>query len=177
VTGASDADVIEESLRDVGRFGEIFDRHAQAIFRFLGRRIGPDDAGDVLGDVFLAAFEARGRYDGRQPTALPWLYGIASNLLGKHYRQRASELRALERMIGHSAPDDHADAVSAAADAEVQLRGLAKVLEELPAGEREVLLMFAWEELSYGEIARATSLSHGAFATEPGAAATARGGR
>ena len=88
---------MEESLVDVGRFGEIFDRHAPAIFRFLGRRIGPDDAGDLLGDVFLAAFEARFRYDPDCPSALPWLYGIASNLLSKHLRHRASELRVLER--------------------------------------------------------------------------------
>jgi len=38
--------LMEESFVDAARFGDIFDRHAQAIFRFLGRRIGPDDAGD-----------------------------------------------------------------------------------------------------------------------------------
>jgi hypothetical protein len=39
---SSDAELMVESLADVGRFGEIFDRHAPAIFRLLGRRIGPD---------------------------------------------------------------------------------------------------------------------------------------
>ncbi|MGI8756246.1 MAG: RNA polymerase sigma factor, partial [Acidimicrobiales bacterium] len=63
MTRSSDAELMAESLVDVGRFGEIFDRHAQAIFRFLGRRIGPDEAGDLLSEVFLAAFEARVRYD------------------------------------------------------------------------------------------------------------------
>ena len=161
MTGPSDAELIEESLRDFGRFGEIFDRHAQAIFRFLGRRIGPDDAGDVLGDVFLAAFEARGRYEGRQESALPWLYGIASNLLGKRFRQRAAELRALGRMVGQNAVRDHAEAVTAAVDAEVQLRGMAKLLDELPAGERDALLLHAWEDLTYGEIADALRIPVG----------------
>src|SRR5438552_4465765 len=111
MTAPSDAALIEDSLRDLDRFGEIFDRHAQAIFRFLGRRIGPDDAGDLLGDVFLAAFQARVRYDARHQSALPWLYGISSNLLSKHFRRRASELRVLERLVGQNDLRDHAEAV------------------------------------------------------------------
>ena len=152
---------MEESLVDVGRFGEIFVRHAPAIFRFLGRRIGPDDAGDLLSEVFLAAFEARMRYDPRRPSALPWLYGIASNLLNKHYRHRASELRVLERMLVQSDPHDHADSVTASVDAQVQLRAMAKLLEELPASERDALLLFAWEDLTYGEIAGALGVPTG----------------
>lgn len=150
-----------ESLVDVGRFGEIFDRHAQAIFRFLGRRIGPDEAGDLLSEVFLAAFEARVRYDRSRPSALPWLYGIASNLLNKHYRRRASELRVLERMLVQSDPHDHADSVTASVDAQVQLRAMAKLLEELPASERDALLLYAWEDLTYGEIAGALGVPTG----------------
>ena len=157
----SDAALIEESLSDFDRFGEIFDRHAQAIFRFLGRRIGPDDAGDLLADVFLAAFEARTRYDGSHGSALPWLYGISSNLLRKHFRRRASDLRRLERMVGNDEPHDHAEAVTASVDAQVQLRGIAKLLEGLPAGERDALLLHAWEDLTYDEIAGALGIPIG----------------
>jgi RNA polymerase sigma factor (sigma-70 family) len=161
MTRASDAELMEESLVDVGRFGEIFDRHAPAIFRFLGRRIGPDDAGDLLSEVFLAAFEARTRYDRGRPSALPWLYGIASNLLNKHHRHRASELRALERMLVQGDPHDHADWVTASVDAQVQLRAMAKLLEELPGGERDALLLYAWEDLTYDEVAGALGVPTG----------------
>ena len=161
MSGASDGELIEESLRDVDRFGEIFDRHALSIFRFLARRIGPDEAGDVLGEVFLAAFEARPRFDQRHSTALPWLYGIASRLLGKHYRRLASELGALERAAAQADAWDHAEDVSAAADAQIELRAMAKVIEELPAGEREALLLYAWEDLTYGEIAAALGIPVG----------------
>ena len=150
-----------ESLVDAGRFGEIFDRHAHAIFRFLGRRIGPDDAGDLLSEVFLAAFEARTRYDPGRPSALPWLYGIASNLLHKHHRRRASELAVLERVLLQGHPHDHADRVTASVDAQVQLRAMAKLLEELPAGERDALLLYAWEDLRYAEIAGALGVPTG----------------
>jgi RNA polymerase sigma factor (sigma-70 family) len=153
VSAGSDAEVVEASLVDAGRFGEIFDRHAPAIFRYLGRRIGPDDAGDLLGDVFLAAFEARPRFDRTSASALPWLYGIAANLLGKHHRRRAAERRALERVVADDEPRDHADAVSAAIDARARLRTLAALLGALPAGERDALLLYAWEDLSYREVA------------------------
>ena len=78
--GRSDAELIIESLDEPARFGEIFDRYAEPVFRYLARRIGPDDASDLLADVFLAAFEARFRYASDFSTALAWLYGIASNL-------------------------------------------------------------------------------------------------
>jgi len=161
VSRSSDAEVVAQSLVDGGRFGEIFDRHASAIFRFLARRIGPDDAGDLLSQVFLAAFEARERYDRDRPSALPWLYGIASNLLHKQHRRRASELRLLERVSLPGDPQDHADAVSASIDAQVQLRAMAKLLEELSVGERDALLLYAWEDLTYGEVASALGVPIG----------------
>ncbi|HEY6739130.1 MAG TPA: phosphoribosylaminoimidazolesuccinocarboxamide synthase, partial [Actinopolymorphaceae bacterium] len=161
MTRSSDAELIEESLVDAGRFGEIFDRHAQAVFRFLGRRIGPDDAGDLLSEVFLAAFASRGRYDRTRPSARPWLYGIASNLLGKHHRHRAAELRALERVLDRADPHDHADAVTASVDAQVALRAVAKVLAELPTIERDALLLFAGEDLTYREVAAALGVPTG----------------
>jgi RNA polymerase sigma factor (sigma-70 family) len=161
VTGVSDAEVITASIDDPARFGEIFDRHAQPIFRFLGRRIGADRADDILGDVFLAAFEQRGRYDRDRSSALPWLYGIASNLMRKHFRRRASELRALGRLTDLDAADDPTDAVAASLDARAGLRATAKVLEQLPAGERNVLLLYAWEDLGYTQIADALGVPVG----------------
>src|SRR5436305_3799928 len=117
-----------ESLDEPARFGEIFDRHAGAVFRYLARRIGPDDASDLLADVFVAAFEARFRYASDFSTALPWLYGIASNLLRKHFRRRAGELRMLDRLVqgapGAPGHRDHADAVTDIVDAQLKVRAM-----------------------------------------------------
>jgi RNA polymerase sigma factor (sigma-70 family) len=161
VTGRSDAELIIESRDVPARFGDIFDRHAAAIFRYLARRIGPDDASDLLADVFLGAFEARFRYDPDFSTALPWLYGIASNRLGKHFRRRAGELKMLDRLAARSEPDDGADAVADVVDAQLQVRAMAKLLDELPGGEREVLLLYAWEALTYEETATALDIPVG----------------
>ena len=157
----SDAEVIRESLGHPPRFGEIFDRHAQAIYRFLGRRVGPDDGGDVLSDVFVAAFESRHRYDTNVATALPWLYGIAANLLSKHFRKQAGELRALERVAERASFERIDETVAASVDAQRHVRALAKSLDGLPAAERVVLLLHAWEGLTYQELAVALGIPVG----------------
>ena len=157
----SDAELIVESLTVPARFGEIFDRHAATVFRYLARRVGPDDASDLLADVFLAAFEARVRYAPDSPAALPWLYGIASNRLRKHYRRRAGELRMLERLVAPHDPVDGVDAVAEAVDAQLQVRALAQLLGELPPGERDALLLHAWEALTYEETAAALAIPVG----------------
>ena len=126
-----------------------------------GRRVGPHDGADVLSDFFLAAFQSRQRYDTKVPAALPWLYGIASNLLSKHFRKRVGELRALQRVAGQTQLDGSDDAVAASVDAQLEVRRLAKTLEELPSGERNVLLLHAWEGLTYQEVARALDIPAG----------------
>jgi DNA-directed RNA polymerase specialized sigma24 family protein len=128
VIARSDAELIVESLDEPARFGEIFDRHAQVVFRYLARRIGPDDASDLLADVFLAAFEARFRYASDFSSALPWLYGITSNLLRKHFRRRAGELKMLDRLVAQSEPHDHIDAVADVIDAQLMVRAMANLL-------------------------------------------------
>jgi phosphoribosylaminoimidazole-succinocarboxamide synthase len=161
VTDPSDAELMRESLDEPARFGEIFDRHADVVFRYLARRIGPDDSNDLLADVFLAAFEARSRFDSEFSTALPWLYGIASNLLRKHFRRRAGELKMLDRLVAPSGPDDHVDAVADVVDAQLQVQAMTQLLEELPPGERDVLLLHAWESVTYEEIAHALDIPVG----------------
>jgi RNA polymerase sigma-70 factor (ECF subfamily) len=110
-----------------------------------------------LGEVFRIAFERRKAFDSGRPSALPWLYGIAANLLLKHKRGEARRLRASARMAaGRAAADGRA-----ALDARVLLPKVVDALESLPDGEREALLLYAWEELSYPHIAEALELPVG----------------
>ena len=74
---------------EAARFGEIFDRHAATLLRFLVRRVGPEVGEGLLGDVFRVAFERRALFDPARSSARPWLYGIATNLLLKHHRDEA----------------------------------------------------------------------------------------
>jgi RNA polymerase sigma factor (sigma-70 family) len=158
----SDADVMGASIQKPSEFGVIFDRHGQRILRFLVRRVGPEPAEQLLGDTFRIAFERRVTFDRSRDTAAPWLYGIATNLLRRHRRSEGRRLRATAH-LGAASDDGQADEdrVIAAADAEALLPSVAEAVLELPDAERDVLLLFAWEDLTYDDIAAALDVPVG----------------
>ena len=160
MSSLSDAEVITRSLGEPEAFELIYDRHAATVLRFLGRRAGAEVAEGLVGELFRIAFERRKTFDVARSTALPWLYGIGSNLLLKHRRAEARRLRASARMAAdHEATDRCASA--SALDARVLFPRVADAIETLPDGEREALLLFAWEELSYQGVAEALELPIG----------------
>lgn len=149
-----DSAVISRSLTDPAHFAIIFDRHVGAVHRFLERRLGRDVADSLAGEVFRIAFERRATYQLERPNCLPWLYGIAKNLLLKERRQQARHLRALGRLLTEDEPMSAGmEAIDARLDAEVIWPRLAQALADLPVGERDVILLVVWEELSYQEVA------------------------
>src|SRR5215469_9141296 len=158
----SDGAVIADSLERPAAFGAIFDRHGSSLFRFLARRVHPSEAEDLLGDVFRIAFERRSAFERDRDSARPWLYGIAANVVAKHYRSEARRLRAMARVSAErAADDDPAERAVAAADAGARWTRIVDAIGTLPAAERQVLLLFAWEELSYDDIALALGIPVG----------------
>ena len=158
----SDAAIIAASLDEPSLFGAVFDRHATTLYRFLVRRVGPDEADGLLGEVFRIAFERRHTYDVARPDARPWLYGIGTNLLAKHRRSEERRLRATARLVArrpHAV--DIADGVAASLDAATLWPRVSDVISELPDGERDVLLLFVWEELGYDEVASSLGIPIG----------------
>jgi len=160
----SDADVIATSLAEPAAFGAIFDRHASTILRYFGRRVEPAAAEGLLGEVFRIAFEQRASFDPSRASARPWLYGIAANLVGRHRRSERRRLHAMARLAARQ-PIDQNDVVGEHAagslDAAEAWSRLAGTVDLLPAVEREALLLFAWENLSYDDIADALGVPVG----------------
>jgi RNA polymerase sigma factor (sigma-70 family) len=160
-----DAAIIERSVRDPEAFAALYDRHAAALHRYVARRLGQGVADDVVADTFLTAFRKRARYDPNAARdARPWLYGIAANLIGKHTRSEVRMLRAYARTGAdpvltqqETAADDAFSRVEGAAGQ----RDLARALATLAKGDRDVLLMIAWADLSYAEVAAALGIPVG----------------
>lgn len=155
---ANDADVVAGSLEQPELFARLYDRYAPDIHRYAARRLGETAADDITADTFLTAFRIRARYDRTRPSARPWLYGIAANLIGKQRRAEVRALRALAR-TGH-------DPVAASwvedTDSRVAAQGpLADALASLSAGDRHALLLVAWADLTYQEVAEALDLPVG----------------
>jgi RNA polymerase sigma-70 factor (ECF subfamily) len=158
---ADDATLIEQSWHEPEAFAGLYDRHAAHIHRYVTRRLGSQVADDVVGETFLSAFRRRRRYDLSRPDAGPWLYGIAANLIGKHRRAEVRLLRALARTGADPVAESYADRVDAQVSAAAAQRDLARALASLAAGDREVLLLIAWAELAYDEIAAALGIPVG----------------
>jgi RNA polymerase sigma factor (sigma-70 family) len=160
VDDSTDADVMTATLVDPRCFATIYDRHAGVLFRFLVRRVGRTVADELLGDTFRIAFERRASFDVDRVSARPWLYGIATNVVAKHRRSEARRLRATARLVADRQPELLSDAVDAL-DASRALPGLVDAIADLPDGERDALLLYAWEDLSYDEIALALDIPVG----------------
>ncbi|MBW5254713.1 RNA polymerase sigma factor [Streptomyces poriferorum] len=156
-----DAAVVSRSLERPETFALLYDRYAADIHRYAARRLGEGAAEDITADTFLVAFRSRARFDTGRDSARPWLYGIAANLIGKHRRTEVRALRALAR----TGTDPVAESWTASADHRVSAQAahslLAGALASLSAGDRHVLLLIAWADLSYQEVADALSVPVG----------------
>jgi RNA polymerase sigma factor (sigma-70 family) len=154
-----DSVVVERSWTDADAFAVIFDRYAVTVYRFLARRVGGQLADDLTGQTMLVAFDQRRRFDLGQRSALPWLYGIATNLLHRHTRTEVRRHRALAKATADTTLESHdelvTDRVTAAA------KPLSRALARLSAAERDIVLLVAWEDLSYEEIALALDIPVG----------------
>src|SRR5690349_5976781 len=82
-----DAAVIARSVRDPDHFATIYDRYFVEIYRYLAGRLGREIADDFAAETFLVAFRKRDRFDPTLGSVRPWLYGIATNLVGQHRRR------------------------------------------------------------------------------------------
>jgi RNA polymerase sigma-70 factor (ECF subfamily) len=157
-----DGEAIARSVDDPAEFGVVYDRYADDVHRFVLRRLGADLADDVTAETFATALRHRARYDAGRPNARPWLFGIAANLAGKHRRAEVRGLRAVARLgadpIARAwAPDGVEERVVASSAGPA----LATALAKLAPGDRHVLLLVAWADLTYVEVAEALDLPVG----------------
>lgn len=157
----TDAAVIRQSWHEPEAFAVLYDRHAAVIHRYVARRLGDGAADDVVAECFLAAFSRRTAYRLDRADARPWLYGIAANIVGKHRRAEERLLRALARTGADPVTEGHADRVDSRVSAATARRALAAALARLTPGDREVLLLVAWADLSYDEVAQALTIPVG----------------
>jgi len=159
----SDADLIVRSTVDPEAFSGIFDRHFAAVHRYLARRVGLSRADDLAAQTFVVAFGRRADFDDRGVGARPWLLGIATNVMRNDLRTEQRMFAAIARLDPSGGGDlldlgERSVARAAAAGEAAQLAG---ALAGLDTGQRDVLLLHAWGDLSQAEIAQALGIPVG----------------
>jgi RNA polymerase sigma-70 factor (ECF subfamily) len=142
---------------DPAAFGELYERHVGAVYGWCERRAAWA-AADVTAETFARAWLQRGRFrDERGSSALPWLLGIAANVVRESLRRDRIDTRA-RRKLG--LPLDLASELGfAAVEERLSPRTeLARALEQLPPEQRRAVELRVLDELPYGEVARRLSI-------------------
>ena len=155
-----DAEVIRASLRDAEAFGEIFERHYDAISRYARSRVGEAAGEDIASRAFLIAFERRHRFDPKASSAMPWLLGIATNLVRHHARDERTHLTALTRLPTPLVQPDTSDDPTRL-DALRLRKQLREALLDLPRVDRDAFLLNVLAELTYDEVAASLAIPVG----------------
>jgi RNA polymerase sigma factor (sigma-70 family) len=161
-TEVDDAKLIDRSRNRPEDFSKIFDRHARRLHEYVARRLGPDTADDIVAETFLIAFQRRADYDLSRADAGPWLFGIATRLIGGHRRAEVRMYRAYARsgvdpLMSDALDERVADTVTAQSESP----RLAAALAALHKRDRDPLLLHTWGDLSYEEIADALGIPVG----------------
>lgn len=157
----TDAEVVVRSHTEPEAFGLLFDRHGDAVFGYFARRVPRVEVPDLVAETFRIAFDGRDRFDPDRVRARPWLYGLATNVLRHHLRSARREQAAHLRLVAPAGPIGDEDAVAASIDAAAEWPAVAAAVARLAPIDREAVLLLAWEQLSYAEIAEATGVPVG----------------
>lgn len=157
----TDAELLLEAVSEPAAFEAIFARHVRAIHGYVARRVDSSIVEDLVAETFTIAFDRRLSYRREYPDARPWLFGIATNLIRRQRRSERARLAAYARVDPEGfANGGEAEAV-ARADAGAARAELAAALAKLRSGDRDALLLMAWGDLSYEEIAGALEIPVG----------------
>ncbi len=143
---------VRASKGESAAFGLLYDRHVEAIYRYVYYRVRDDaEAEDLTSDVFMRALKAMPRYEPRQ-AFLAWLYRIARNAVIDRAR-RGNRQVSYEDALEHPTPDQIVvpdEQVLAHSDNET-LRG---ALAKLTPLQQEVIVLRFLEGYSTEEIAK-----------------------
>lgn len=146
---------------DADAFGLLFERHAKAIYNYCFRRLGDwSSAEDMLSVVFLEAWRRRDK-ELPEDKVLPWLYGIATNVVRNRRRSERRFAAALRRMPQPQPEEDFSERADERLDDEAQMRRALGLLTQLPRHEQEVFALCGWMELSYEDAALALKIPVG----------------
>ena len=159
---ASDESLLQASAGgDQRAFSELYERHARTIYNYLFRRLADwSEAEDLTALVFLEAFRRRREVVVVEGKLLPWLYGIATNVL-RNRRRALWRHRSLVAQLASQPGIEETPDVAARADAAAQMRSVLNRIARLPRQQQDVIALCVWSGLSYEEAAAALEVPVG----------------
>jgi RNA polymerase sigma-70 factor, ECF subfamily len=160
--GPSDNDLWSRARSgDADAFALLFERHARCLYNYCYRRVGDWSAAeDLLSVTFLEAWRHR-RANLEEGKVLPWLYGIANNIVRNRRRSERRYRAALSRMPQPGPEPDFAEASQGRIDEERRVERALTLVAQLPRQEHEVFVLCGWMGLEYQDAAFALDIPLG----------------
>jgi RNA polymerase sigma-70 factor (ECF subfamily) len=150
--------LVEAAQKNPARFAELYEINFERVYAFVARRVGDRDAAeDLTSEVFHKALKNLRRFEWRGVPFAAWLLRIAANAIADRTGRVGKELAVED-------PSELAADTTADLDLEEEERraGLFRLVDELPADQRRVIVLRFAEEKSVREIAEALGRSEGA---------------
>lgn len=142
-------------------FSIFLDRYGRPLYSLIVQIVGcPEDAEELVQDVFLKAFRHLSSYKG-ECLFSTWLYRIAYNAAVSATRKKKQELFYIEENAINNVPDDKADHVLCPTDDEERIARLMQAVDWLSADEKALITLFYFEEKSVDEVGEILKLSLG----------------
>lgn len=164
VRNLSDRELWARARSEPEAYSVLFERHARSVYNFCFRRTADwATAEDLVSDVFLETWRRREQVEitSSADSLLPWLLGVATNMLRRRARASRRLKHALSRLSPNKdEPDPAEDTVARLAD-EQRMREVLDLVEKLPAHELDVVALYYWAGLDYRGVAQALDLPIG----------------
>jgi RNA polymerase sigma-70 factor (ECF subfamily) len=143
---------------DEQALAELIDRYEVKLLRYGQRFLGAQNAdalSEAVQDVFISVYQNIEGFDVRQRFS-PWIYRIAHNAFVDLLRQKARQplyLFDFDTVLSHAVDTRHTDSVTKEKEIAEARVLLEKGLDKLSTHQREIIVLYYFEELSYKEIA------------------------
>jgi RNA polymerase sigma-70 factor (ECF subfamily) len=157
-----EATLVEHAIAgDVDAFGELYQRHLDAIYRYVYFRVGDaDDAEDLTEQVFLKAWEALPGYKQCGNPFTSWLYRIAHNVTVDHHRRWKPV--ASTPLLEEGAWQSKEPAVLRQIIEAEEAATLSRAIRRLSEDQQQVIVLRFVEGLSHAEVANMLNKSESA---------------
>jgi RNA polymerase sigma factor (sigma-70 family) len=158
----ADSELLAMAGSNPEAFGELFKRYSRSVYAYCARRTGNLDlAEDLTSVAFMEAFRLRRKLQLSNASALPWLIGVANNVVRNADRALRRYRSALDRL---PVPADSASSEENTMERFRAQEALARALEAmsvLTRREQDVVLLVLWSEFTYADAATALGIPVG----------------
>ena len=155
----TESELVQRAVRrDAAAFGQLYELHLDAIYRYIYYRVGnATEAEDLTEQVFLKAWEHMGAYDDRGLPFAAWLYRMAHNLVIDYRRTRKVAEPLSEFLVEKSAGPQET------VELRLEMAEVAAALRRLSPDYQQIILLRFVQGCSHAEAAAVMGKSEGAL--------------